>query len=296
MGFLMTNKTLNAEIGLEASGLLSELLDRRDFYRKCGKLELINGIEYFYATGKTIEKATRLSYKVQLKILKELEKLGFVSIEVRGMPAKRFFAINDEVIENFISDKSDKVMYQNDEEKAFYKDAENNKPLPDGRNKLCQKGTTGYSKKEQLDVTKGNTNKELNKQYLKNDIININNNNKENFSVNKDVPKSKKSNKKKTKNKFTEEEIKNAKELFDFLLTFLEPKHANELLTDYTIKNIVNNGSKLTKEQWQGLLLDYLRYASRIDRKRGNGVINFITFNPYALINKINELKAENSW
>ena len=125
--FITVNKDLIKELGLEEAILLGELASEYDYWNN--KNEIEDG--YFYSTIENIEEETTLTAYKQRKCLENLKNNGFVDIQIRGIPAKRYIKINEEkVIEIF-------------------------------NNKLLKNLTTGCKKISQLEVKKLNGNNNI---------------------------------------------------------------------------------------------------------------------------------------
>ena len=52
--------------------------------------------EYFFLTSDTLEEETALSYKQQLKAIKELEQAGYIKTRVMGVSSKKYFSIRQD--------------------------------------------------------------------------------------------------------------------------------------------------------------------------------------------------------
>jgi len=103
-------KSVNAAI------MLSELINRYDYHT--AQKELTSHEKYgdgwFYFTCDKAEERTYLSRKEQDTALKILKEKGFIESKVFGLPAKRYFKINEEkIIETFFS-KKDSSMSKKD--------------------------------------------------------------------------------------------------------------------------------------------------------------------------------------
>lgn len=90
--FIVLNKKVIKVLGLEEALLLGELSSEYDYWLKCDKLE--DG--WFYSTVENIENNTTLNEYKQRKAVNKLIKMGVVEVEVKGLPAKRYFRLNEE--------------------------------------------------------------------------------------------------------------------------------------------------------------------------------------------------------
>lgn len=129
--YIIVNKTIAHEIGLNEAILLGELASEYKFWKNNN--ELVDG-DLFYSKIENIEENTTLTGKQQRTAIKNLMDKDIISVKVKGLPAKRYFKINELKIFEIL-------------EKG-----------------CCPKGITSCAKREQLDVPKGNTNnnKEIN--------------------------------------------------------------------------------------------------------------------------------------
>ena len=90
--FITLNKNVIKGVGLEEALLLGELCSEYDYWIK--REELQDG--YFFSTVENIEENTTLNDYKQRKALKTLQQLKIVDVKVKGLPAKRYFKINEE--------------------------------------------------------------------------------------------------------------------------------------------------------------------------------------------------------
>lgn len=100
--FWMINKELAREIWLESTLLLSDLIDKEEYFKE--KNELDNEW-YFFNISDNLEKDLQLSYKIQLKCFKILETKDFIKIKRKWIPAKKYFKINEDKILDFLYKK-----------------------------------------------------------------------------------------------------------------------------------------------------------------------------------------------
>ncbi len=99
--FIIINRDVVKSVGLEAAVMLSELADEERYYEENG---LLDG-RWFYSTVQNVEMRTDLSKRKQLNALKRLEDAGIVKCEVRGMPAKRYFSLNPDGLQDIFNSK-----------------------------------------------------------------------------------------------------------------------------------------------------------------------------------------------
>lgn len=132
-GFIIVNKKIAKDIGLNEAILLGELCSEYKYWRSQNKLD--NG--WFFSTVENVEENTTLSAYQQRKSLKVLEDLGIVEVTLRGTPPIRHIFIN---VENL-------------------------------NNQMLKKLTFKSEKSESLNVKKVDTNNNLNNNKNKNNII-----------------------------------------------------------------------------------------------------------------------------
>lgn len=87
------NKTLAKKLGLHESIFLGEIISEYDYWSKRGEL---TDDGYFYSTLENVTEATTLSDYQQRSIVKHLIQLRIIDMKIAGMPAKRYFKINEE--------------------------------------------------------------------------------------------------------------------------------------------------------------------------------------------------------
>ena len=96
--FLIINKVVLQEIGVDASIVLSHLVHRELYYKKVDRIK--DG--YFYNTTVTISCATTLSYYQIKQAIETLKKYKFITCVRKGIPARLFFKINTNQLSNFL--------------------------------------------------------------------------------------------------------------------------------------------------------------------------------------------------
>ena len=107
-GFWMISKPLAKLAGIEAAILLSDILSKRQYFLENKKITLF---DWFYNTIEDVENDTTLTKHAQLKAVKMLQSLGFISVKYQGLPKKRYFIINDKnIIETLSESQSSKIL------------------------------------------------------------------------------------------------------------------------------------------------------------------------------------------
>lgn len=137
--YIIVNKILIKELGLEEAILFGELASEYSYWKEREKLE----DDYFFSTMENIEKNTCLSSYKQRKLIEKLKNEGLISTKIQGIPAKRYIKINEELVIKKLNIK------------------------------LLKNLTSSSKKNEQLDVEKFNTNNNKLKNNNNNNNINI---------------------------------------------------------------------------------------------------------------------------
>ena len=89
-GSIIINKKLAWALGINASILYSELVSRRDYFKKKGKLDKEG---YFYNTIEDLKAGTTLSRYEQDPAIRKLIKLKLIDKKIKKWPGKRYFKI-----------------------------------------------------------------------------------------------------------------------------------------------------------------------------------------------------------
>lgn len=93
-GYILCNKALLHEFGINETLLLGELAQEYNYWDNRSQLE--NG--WFYSTVENVENATTLSAYQQREALRTLIDRNIVSVEKRGLPPKRYIKLNLQAI------------------------------------------------------------------------------------------------------------------------------------------------------------------------------------------------------
>ena len=99
--FLVLNKELARQIGLKESVLLADLISKEEYF-------IANGMTdgWFFNTESNIEQDTTLTPFQQRKCLKTLKKHQIIETKRRGVPAKQYFKINEQLVVKFLNNLS----------------------------------------------------------------------------------------------------------------------------------------------------------------------------------------------
>lgn len=111
-GFLSVNKHIAQIVGLDAAVLLAELASSYNFFEA---IEQLTPDGMFFETVERIQVNTTLSQYQQAKAVKVLSDAGILETKKVGIPAKRYFRINEEVLIGILNHKSSKNLITGDE-------------------------------------------------------------------------------------------------------------------------------------------------------------------------------------
>ena len=98
-GFIIYNKKLARTIGTNPAILLGYLCSEYNFYFSNGQLDN----EMFFCTREKIKYNTGLTETEQRTATKKLKELGIIETELKGMPSKTYYKINETNINVFLS-------------------------------------------------------------------------------------------------------------------------------------------------------------------------------------------------
>lgn len=142
-GFVMFNKELAHEVSVNASIIFGQLCSSLESFGSKNMLTVRDGKEYFFLTSETLEKETALTYKQQLKAARELESCGYIETRVMGVPSKKYFHITDKIRQVLLGNPRSA-------EREDLNNTTNNEEMD-------MKESPSYSKREHLEVPKGNS-------------------------------------------------------------------------------------------------------------------------------------------
>ena len=101
--FIVLNKQLAQEVGLNSAVLLSDLISKEEYFISNGMTD-----GWFFNTESNIEKDTTLNSYHQRKCIKILKEKGLIEVKRKGIPAKQYFKINEEQVLQILNNLSDK--------------------------------------------------------------------------------------------------------------------------------------------------------------------------------------------
>lgn len=110
--FITVNKTLIQTLGIEEAIMLGELASEYDYWENNDKLE--EG--WFFSTVENVEENTTLTKYKQKKALDNLQKIGVLEVQRKGIPAKRYIKINEKKVFEILSNKKSKNLTSGSQE------------------------------------------------------------------------------------------------------------------------------------------------------------------------------------
>ncbi|PFP17556.1 hypothetical protein COJ96_26455 [Bacillus sp. AFS073361] len=156
-GFVMYNKELAHSVSVNGSIIFGQLCSSYESFGSKGMLKIRDNKEYFFLTSETLEEETALTYKQQMKAVKELENAGYIETKIMGVPSKKYFHITDKIV-NELLPSSDKKSDLNEPENPALMQAESY-PSFDKREELenqeLQKESSSLDERENLALSKG---------------------------------------------------------------------------------------------------------------------------------------------
>ena len=96
--FLIINKCLLVNLGVDASLVLSDLIQKEQYFKYSSQ----DNEGYFFNVTNDISCSTTLSYYQIKQAISVLEKWGIIKVVLKGVPAKKHFKIDHSQILNFL--------------------------------------------------------------------------------------------------------------------------------------------------------------------------------------------------
>lgn len=140
--YALFNRSLAHKIGLNETIILSEIIDKYDYFHKENSLIEINDKHgWFYLTMDKIFERTALTAKQQRPAINKLIRLGFIEIKTYGQPSKRYFYINQQkLLELFVDDPNrDRHVESLNSKKESSNDKRSTLDFTEGKPYRCQK-------------------------------------------------------------------------------------------------------------------------------------------------------------
>lgn len=97
--YIIVNKDLIKILGLNEAVILGELCSEYNYWESTNRLE--KG-DYFYSTRENIEKNTGINAHFQKLVFKNLEEKGIINSKKMGIPCKKYYKINEEILIKYL--------------------------------------------------------------------------------------------------------------------------------------------------------------------------------------------------
>jgi len=143
-GFVMYNKQLAKSVSVNAAIIFGQLCASYESFSSKGMITVKDTKEYFFLTSDTLEEETGLTYKQQLKAIKDLEQAGYIETKIMGVPSKKYFYITDKIVQELFDEAKFSSEEREDMQNAECQEA------------VRQKVNPSYDEKETLGMPKGN--------------------------------------------------------------------------------------------------------------------------------------------
>lgn len=102
-GYFMTNRNLIKNIGPMEALVIGYLASVHKYVKQNNMFE---EDEYFYVTIDKMKEDLNISKNYQNSILTKLEEIGLLSKKLIGLPAKRYFRINPNILEQLLTENN----------------------------------------------------------------------------------------------------------------------------------------------------------------------------------------------
>lgn len=119
--FITVNRSLIKMVGLDAAVILGEFASEANYWKERGEMQ---DDGFFFSTVENIEEKTSLTKYLQATAIEKLKAAGFIEVQKRGMPAKRYIKINEDEIIKAFDHKKSKILTTRSE-KFLPQDVEN---------------------------------------------------------------------------------------------------------------------------------------------------------------------------
>ena len=100
--FIVLNKELARSVGLKEAVLLADLISKEEYFISQGMTD-----GWFFNTEANIEADTTITPYQQRKCLSTLKTEGLIQVKRKGIPAKKYFKINEQQVIKFLNNLSD---------------------------------------------------------------------------------------------------------------------------------------------------------------------------------------------
>lgn len=100
---IVYNHYIAKEVGIYEAIVLGVLLSADDYWEKQGR----EFEDFFYCTVEYMQSKTALTEHQQRNAINNLEKEGYIETKRMGLPARRYFKINYDLIEDSLLNRVD---------------------------------------------------------------------------------------------------------------------------------------------------------------------------------------------
>ena len=142
--FLIINKGLLVNLGVDASLVLSDLIQKEQYFKDSSQ----DNEGYFFNVTNDISCSTTLSYYQIKQAISVLEKWGIIKVVLKGVPAKKHFKIDHAQILNFLKSSIEKT--EELDCKNFNNKMLNNSSSINNNKEIIIKNKKVYTRKEKF--------------------------------------------------------------------------------------------------------------------------------------------------
>jgi hypothetical protein len=183
-GFVLFNKELAHEVSVNGAIIFGQLCSSYESFGSKDMLTVRKGKEYFFLTSEVIEEETALSYRQQVKAIKDLEEVGYIESVIMGSPARKYFHVTDKIIQQLMpkeevsSDKIADLKESKEQEKSELEQTPENFSYDKRAILACtneqskpEQKSNPFKKKKEKEQLKNIKNNFVNKESVNNDEI-----------------------------------------------------------------------------------------------------------------------------
>jgi len=145
--YISVNKTLIKIFGLAESVILGELCSEHEHWEE---KELLTDDGMFYCTATKLEDNTGLSEYQQRQAIQSLKNVGILETKLKGLPATKYFKIDENKLFTFLQTSSEKIK-ELDVEKFNLSNNQSNKNI--NKKALIDKSINAKSEKTDSEIS-----------------------------------------------------------------------------------------------------------------------------------------------
>jgi len=191
-GYFPISRTILKDFGYETAVFFALIHDKFKYYLKHNKTVKHDDKDFFFIYHQEIEHELKMTYKIQMKCLKILEKIGFIETVYKDMPRKKYYTINFEnLMEYFDKEEFIKLEKQKKSEAAYFTTGQVN-TLPQGNYILDHRADKGnvyiYNNKNKINKNKEIYKESFDYEKIFNEYINLKiKNHRKSYALNKAI-------------------------------------------------------------------------------------------------------------